>query len=509
MTLSYTRAIVPMRKGHQAPDPGNLWVFDLDADGAPRLANADGEIVEGEASEVFARIAALGRDSVVWCDPGRLDMVDYCTRPGLLDDLLARGWIVQPCVSGRRTVALRLLRSQQSKRAHMKLQSLRTWQQDAPHVRDADERLPQLVNRAWSLTLSVWQSMNVRPGLTPASTAYDAWRASLDPGRLHWRPSAVAVEDMRAAFFGGIVASRPADLQRVRQYDMRGAYAWALRQGVPIGPATYVVAEEPPDVPAFYRVRAWLSGKYPSPFMIRGERYSQDMATRLGEVETWATSEDIALARRWGGIVEVLEGWAFLDGLARPFDDFVSRVSQLERGSGIIRSGAKLLRNSLYGRFGRRRTFDQVLISADPPEHPDWMPYYGARGPVDSMWVLADVEVDSPGLMPHWAAWITAAVRRRLLSAWVDLADAGYRVFYVDTDCVITDGELPCGTEYGDWRLVHHYRAFQVYASKRYVGLTTLDEIIQAWAGIPRVEGDRDIETWRQQKTAAAVWQPP
>lgn len=490
----YRRAIVPGRARSQPPQP--VVIIDCDEVGA-RLIDQSGELLADGAVEVAGWLMRAPRDSVVWSDPGRVNLVTMLHDAGVLRPMLATGYQLQPVLSGTVTVAVRLLRTSEHTRANARIQNVRAWSPKLPHPEISSERIRQTRDTASALCEAIYAAFGVHPAVTPAATAYDCWRACMPPG-CHYRNTKSAEAFVRAAYFGGIVASRRGELRNVRQYDIRGAYAWALSQGVPMGPAAFTVEEHPPDVPGIYRVRAVLSPRAPSPLMVRQEFTGYGMLAPVSQiVETYATSQDIALAREWGAVVEVIDGWVWLRGIGYPFADFVERVDRMEtESSGTARAAAKLLRNSLYGRFGRKPTIDQVVISEQCPDDPLYMPYMGLNGPRDCMWIKKNAPHDPAGLMPHWAAWITAAVRRRLLRAWHELATSGARVFYVDTDAIITDGTLPTGTAYGDWRLQRVFRHFRVFASKRYAGLTAEGDMVVAWAGIARPESGRVIEQW-------------
>ena len=490
----YRRAIVPSRARVAPLSP--VVILDIDELGA-RLIDHTGELLADGGDAVADALMHADRNAVVWTDPGRANLVTRLYAGGVLGPMIAAGWQLQPVLSGSTTVAVRLLRSREHERAHGRIQNVRAWAPNLPHADASSDRVRIAQDAAVAVSEAVYGAFGIAPAVTPASTAFECWRACMPPG-CHYRQSKRADPDMRRAYFGGIVASRPGELANVRQYDMRGAYAWALREGVPIGAAAYTVAEYPRDVPGIYRVKAVLNPRAPSPFMVRQPFTGYGMLAPTGQIiETYATSEDIALAREWRGVVEVIDGWVWLDGVGKPFDDFVARIDRMEtQHDGVARAAAKQLRNSLYGRFGRKLTIDQLVISEECPDDVEYMPYMGVAGPRGAMWIKKNAAHDPAGSMPHWAAWITAAVRRRLLRAWSELVAADATVFYVDTDAIITNGTLETGTEYGDWRLQRVYRQFRVFASKRYAGLTTDGDMVVAWAGIARPESGRVIEQW-------------
>lgn len=492
----FHKAIFKSTKDHAAPKDELVYGLAGD-DGGMVLTGATGEVIELDTPAMAETLCDLPRHSKVFftCEKGR-DIAGWLKASGLFSAMTAHGMKAQLCLSGKNVVAVRLFKSLDREQPHAVIISLRNFDPSAPYEPDAHHAAAMSCRKGLHVAWAVWEQFGTGIALTPAATAYNAFRHSLDSDRAHFRPHRVAIEGLRESYFGGAVWSSKRTVRNVRMYDMRGAYAWAMRQGVPIGRPAYTV-DEVPDVPGFYKVRAVLNPQYPSPFMVRSEpfRGPGQMTSRGRIVETWCTSLELVLAREWGATYEVLEGWVFVDGTANLFDTFVHRVDQAERNTrGVARATAKLFRNSLYGRFGRKPYLESVVIAAEQPGD-SYSPYYGANGPVSQMWSTRLEDEQTSAVMPHWAAWLTSLVRCRLLRAWVELVKGGAEVYYLDTDCLITNGVLHTGDDFGDWQIRHVFKVFQVFASKVYAGFDErLGETVLAHAGIPRENANRMIE---------------
>lgn len=504
----FKKAIFRTRKDTAPPEDDQLYGLAGNAEHLV-FVNAAGEVTAGAPETIVPIILELPRYAKIFVTPERgRDISIWLIESGLYPAMTSAGMMLEPTYSGTNVVALRMFKTVDNEQPFATIISTRNYDPSTKYHGEPYSDAQFAVRRGKHTAWAVWEQFGVNIGLTPASTSYAAFRRAMDSARVYFRPHRVAVKEVRNAYFGGAVWSSKRTVKDVRMYDMRGAYAWAMRQGVPIGRPVYTVHEEY-DVPGFYLVRALLNPDYPSPFMVRDRPFvGPGVQSSNTHTETWVSSLELELCREWGGFYEVIEGWIFPEGIDFLFDTFINKIDQAERNTtGIARSTAKLMRNSLYGRFGRKPYVESVRISATQPGD-NYGPHYNARGPVGQMW-SARLEDEQPsGEMPQWAAWITSQVRCRLLRAWVALLDAGHHVFYLDTDSIITDGVMQTGQEFGDWQLKHVFTVFQVFASKIYAGYDArLGETVLAHAGIPRSETNRIIEKF--ESTHLLTKKPP
>jgi hypothetical protein len=251
--------------------------------------------------------------------------------------------------------------------------------------------------------------------------------------------------------------------------------------------------------PGFYRVEAHVLDGAPFTFLPYRDT-SGSIAWPTGAFLTAVSSLEIERARAAGMRVRVIDGWVW-EAIAHPFDAFVSELERyrLEVG-GAVGYVAKIMGNSLYGKFGARPERDEYMIAADSPGD-GWLPF--ASDPLDAeryegLWQHPAAPLRAAYLMPHWAAWITAGARGVLC----DLAAAiGERdVIYTDTDSItaprlaieaaIAAGTVRAGREFGAVKIEHRWRLFRADAPKVYTGWseTGYSEIERLYKakGIPR-----------------------
>lgn len=156
------------------------------------------------------------------------------------------------------------------------------------------------------------------------------------------------------------------------------------------------------------------------------------MALELGcTIKEWHRSvwyEPVPLFREF-----VLDLYQYRDKSNPKYDEALAAV-------------VKIMLNSAYGKFGMK-TLRKKLYRWDDPDLPEnavpVMP-----DPESPLW-YAEEEVDAPYIMPQIAARVTALGRVRLYRAMLEAQKRGGRVYYIDTDSVITDVELPTSSELG------------------------------------------------------------
>jgi hypothetical protein len=159
--------------------------------------------------------------------------------------------------------------------------------------------------------------------------------------------------------------------------------------------------------------------------------------------------------------------------MGQPFNTYVGtlykfRDKRSADWSALMDLIAKLLLNSLYGKFGsakdrellhvRPRMEDVVEKHMTPIDSPIGVPVFSEH-----------VDVEADYMLPHIAAWITAQSRVRLHEGLASLPPES--VYYCDTDSIVTSASLPpslCGSALGQYK-------------------TEMDDIVEAHFVAPKV----------------------
>jgi hypothetical protein len=261
----------------------------------------------------------------------------------------------------------------------------------------------------------------------------------------------------------------------VYSYDIRSSYPRSWLDGpLPLGPWR-AVGEEVKGAAAVYRCDVKQS-RATFPVVAPSHRWRYDG-------EAWLTHEEVAEVRLHGGRVDVREGWVSMTE-PRPFGQFFAREMYAAKAKGD--PWAKVSINSAHGKFG------QGVLQTN------WVRR-------DGHW-QADYELGFPAWYqrPLISAFVLSRARLRLHRMLHALKAKGFRVLYVDTDCVHTDcppeafpGTL--GDDVGEW--AHEATASEaVYVAPK-VYMLHLDggRVKMAAKGLPRA-----AVTWEAMCRAAA-----
>ena len=354
-------------------------------------------------------------------------------------------------------------------------------------------RFRAILAERWDETLPSWSA---------ASTALRAWTRTLADGERYRRIDRTADPIARAGYYGGIVELRSIDWHRdALTLDINSMYPTTMREaGVPAG-WSWTVERFDRRRPGFYRCILDVPANTPFTFLPYRDPTGQ-LAWPTGRFPTVLTSAEIVAAREHGIGVRV-SGGVVWERLAHPFDRYVGRVEALRVEGGALAVVGKLLGNGLYGKFGAKPLRDEWCLSADHPG-PGWeVPPYDSfdEAAVEAhrgLWCRRDVPLRAPYLLPHWAAWITANARLRLLSLVDAIGPAN--VLYTDTDSVtapaaaidaaVAAGRATIGSAFGQAKIEHRWRRFRALAPKVYEGVEIgpdgADISLYKAKGIPR-----------------------
>lgn len=358
---------------------------------------------------------------------------------------------------------------------------------------------------------SITELFEIDPGPTVAGTALKAWQKTLAKDQNYsadeYGPQELFI---RQAYYGGIVfLTRNDVVQNCETFDINSSYPAAMEQyGVPYGKAisTVNIDQYPHGI---FRVRVRAPAGLIIPILpardVRGA-----MRWYAGEFETVVTNIELEFAVRHGyQILDVIEGIGF-DEVVFPFEDFVSKCKWIRKhfkgeASEII---AKLMQNSLYGKYGSRRErrslvhfsmLDELDLSANIVEP------YDDRG----IWYAQKSLDEEMRCKPSWATFITARARLRLLSTAYAIGPEN--CIYGDTDSLTVRAgfreHVDIGEEYGQFKLEKEWAEFRAIAPKVYSGRLLDGTLKGAAKGLPKkaLKDSHRLELLETGKTEAST----
>jgi hypothetical protein len=286
---------------------------------------------------------------------------------------------------------------------------------------------------------------------TLAGQAFNAYRHRFMHYQIYIHADDRATELEREAYTGGRVEVFRAGTysgQTFTKLDVNAMYPSVMRDGLypcrllgvrqktSVKNLTYLVGK--------YAVIARVHIRVPVPVFpkhVNGWR-----AYPTGEFRTTLTTDELALALEEGWVLEVYEHAFYLKApLFRDWVDWVWRTEQQAKAAGdkTLRWQCKLLRNSLYGKWGQRGLERECLgdtdhLLAEMEELYDsklraWVLLYNFAG---KRWQDIAGEASFNAFVAI-AAHVTAQARLKL---WEVIKRAGRgHVYYCDTDSVIVD----------------------------------------------------------------------
>ena len=329
----------------------------------------------------------------------------------------------------------------------------------------------------------------VSMGHTTAGTAMKAWQASL-PETDYYDVSVWGEQEefIREGYYGGMVFLTRTDIIRnAETFDINSSYPDVMcRKGVPWGQCLSSDNWRG-DRMGIFRVRV----RTPSDLIIpilphRDERGS--MRWNAGEFDTVVTNAELQFAEQHGyEILEVYEGICW-ERRIFPFNAFVDKCKTIRtqfKGKPE-ETLAKLMQNSLYGKYGSRR--ERLTVFCADSEDDDENLIGSLPLDDEGYWYIKKEFAEDLRCIPSWAVFITAHARLHLLETVYAIGPEN--VIYGDTDSLTVlpgfSDYFDCGQDYGQWKKEKVWREFRALAPKVYAGILDDGRYKGAAKGLPK-----------------------
>lgn len=332
------------------------------------------------------------------------------------------------------------------------------------YLRDDLISLYQTLKKFYTL---VEEKLKGEVGMTAASTAMKTYRRAFQkfPIERHDGRTAAQIakgiksknhEFFRQAYFGGRVEIFKKKCEGVRYYDINSAYPAAMLEPMPVGKMIECIGEPPAWIRkgriGFARVNVYvptdtylpvLPFRTPIGRLIFPTGHFSgvwtvieiDRAIELGATVEWLDSKWIGARPVFGEFVERL--YQFRDKSRSDYDEALAYV-------------AKIMMNSLYGKFATNTLRDKIVYVNPGDETPEGGLSYNPDDPECPLWSVEE-EIDAPYIAPQIAAHITAIARLNLHGYALESIKRGGELAYCDTDAIQTTADLSdlCGPELG------------------------------------------------------------
>lgn len=351
------------------------------------------------------------------------------------------------------------------------------------HVDYAKQDTLALLNSVINFERRLLADFSINLRMTSASCAMQAWRTTI-PYKTKYERLPEAIENFaRQCYYGGYVYMGENARQKVnRAYhlDISSSYPAAMLDfGVPYGNPIEVTDYEPGDI-GLYEVEILNADG----LTIAPMRTKTGVAWPRGSFKTFLTSIDLVNLDENKTDYKIISGYRF-PSIIFPFNTFISscrEYRQLYKGTGG-ETTAKLMQNSLYGKFGAKPEITKISYHKNDlgqfgfiDEEIDFD--FSETKKLDDYANRTIEKITATYLLPHWAAFITAAARLRLHRT---IRTVEFKNFlYADTDSIVCNSQgyqnlllrTPeiLGSDYGQFQLEKIWDSFRVHAPKVYAG---------------------------------------
>jgi hypothetical protein len=295
----------------------------------------------------------------------------------------------------------------------------------------------------------------------------------------------------------------------IHAYDVNSLYPFVMREfKYPIGSPTYfegnILINEPNAFGFFYcKIQAPANLSHPILQLHYKTKGGIRTIAPLGSWEGWYFSEEIKNANKFGYGITVLRGYLFDSGYI--FKDYVNNLYSLRLSypkTNPMNFTAKLLLNSLYGRFGMNDQFDDIdIVNQEdfddltqskhaniseiieiPTNHKSGNKYIvsysdtrdAIKTRIDGSWETHNINIAIASAVTAYARIHMAQFKNNPLLP---------NLYYTDTDSAYFDGPIPdsyiSNTELGKLKLEGIYDRGLFLAPKVYALRNSSEEIIK------------------------------
>jgi DNA polymerase type B, organellar and viral len=295
-------------------------------------------------------------------------------------------------------------------------------------------------------------SKNIHHFPTLSSLAFDIFRSNFMKENTIPQLSGKIDNDIRSGYTGGAVDMYIPEGENINCYDVNSLYPSQMHsQLMPIGNPTYFkgnILNIKENAFGFFYCKITAPDNIQHP-IIQTKVKIHGVNKTISPIGTWEDmlfSEEILNAEKYGYKFEVLWGYTFNSEII--FKDYVDFLYNLRLNypkSDPMNFIAKILLNSLYGRFGMRDDFDSINVI-----HKDFYPDFENKF-IDQ--ITDKIELDSHVIVFYKsfddkdehnksvsiAAAITAYARIHM-SQFKN--NPKINLYYSDTDSIFTDSEI-------------------------------------------------------------------
>lgn len=321
--------------------------------------------------------------------------------------------------------------------------------------------LQEIIYKFWCSIYTKFGNIGQLPMTLPALALRAFSKQLQEPLLTPENPKLCAFE--REAYKGGLtLCMRTGVYENVNVFDVNSMYPHAMATfEYPSSYKGYWTTVFEPESIGLWRASYEQTNKKVPPFL-----FEENSGAAYNGRGIYTTKELLHLSII-GGVFTITEGYVY-EEKAPFFRNFVQSVYQdrqnaTERGDEALAFTLKILLNSLYGKFAQRQMGTKI----------EWYTYdrldeyvnAGKSTKIMGDFLVTEEEREVPHVFVAIAAMITANARIDLHRRMCDVINAGFDVYYCDTDSIHTNGTLQENTGLGGLKLENSGQA--AYAGRK------------------------------------------
>lgn len=285
------------------------------------------------------------------------------------------------------------------------------------------------------------------PKLTIASTSMHIFREQFNGNEYLSSLHNIGNGDIfRNGYYGGRTEVIRRYGTNLNYYDINSLYPSVMINDFPIGQPKQTNSEK--GEMGYYLISVDIPYMKIPPLPYR---YNSRLIFPYGQFTNWYYTPELRLLDLLGIEYDVIKGF-YWDETSRPFDAYINYYYDIKRKSeGAQREIAKLMLNSVYGKFGQRSKAKKHIDLNTVTEHElmncdiEVLDYKNGIG-------VKHTEIFSNHIFPFVSGVITSYARKRLYEFILKCGEDS--IYYMDTDSLITDKTLKTSNKIGDMKKV-------------------------------------------------------
>ncbi len=252
-------------------------------------------------------------------------------------------------------------------------------------------------------------------------------------------------EDVRKSYYGGRTEIFKVYGKNLKYYDVTSLYPTVMKnKWMPVGKP---IKDGDMKISDFGICKVTVEAPKDLDIPLLPHRVDKKLIFPRGKWTGFYCTPELQKAKRLGYKIKVHYGYRFK--AAKIFTGYVVELFDLKQNSekgSVAYLVAKLLMNSLYGKFGQKREKQQMVIFPISTIGLEPIDFFG-----DLPVYVKKVQSRAKHILPAISSFVTSYSRIHLYEKCFEAAiRKGGSIYYCDTDSLVTDVRLPIGKELGD-----------------------------------------------------------